>query len=750
MIKIAHVIDAVITLRDQLSGTLRNVNANLSQFQRQATYASKNMVSVGKDMEAVGKSLSKVITVPVLAVGAGLLKLGEDFEKAENTIRIGTGATGKALAGLDADFKATYKQVGASMADTSKVIADLNTRTGLAGKPLQALSVQMLQLAKITGGDISTLIPATTRMFQDAGIKQADYSKALDYTFKVSQNTGIGVGRLQELMTQFGGPLRQMGFDWQTSATMLGQFEKQGVNTELVVGSLRIALGKMAKDGIKEPAKDLQGMIEKIKSAGSAGQANALALSMFGAKAGPDMAAAIREGRMDLSGLLKTIKDSPETINKAAADTQTFSDRMAKTKHQLAVAFEPVATRLLDSLDKLIPTIKNVADTIANFAKKLADMSPAQQEMIVKFALVAAAAGPVLVILGGLVRGVGNVIGPFVKLSKSISKAGGILKYLATPGGIVIVVMIALVAAAILVVTHWDKIKKAFTDFKQVLKDNETAIKNVAIALGVIFGPALVTLGAQAVATGATIAAGLIVSIVSSGVQAVITAGAFTGKMIVSLVSFALQAWKTVAVISLQTTLFIAQRLGIISAAEATNIITAAQWLFNAAMDANPIGVVILALAALGVAVYEVVKHWKDICTWIQNAWDKLNLFNKTPIADKNATVTTTYKDVVGPHSALTASHASTSAGPSIKAHNALGTSYYGGGETWVGENGPEIVTLPKGSQVKDHQSSVNSSGKNISIAKLADMIIVREEADIEKIANMLVLKLNITAANMA
>ena len=60
------------------------------------------------------------------------------------------------------------------MADTSKTISDLNTRTGLAGKPLQDLSVQMLKLAKISGEDLNTLIPATTRMFQDAGIKQAD------------------------------------------------------------------------------------------------------------------------------------------------------------------------------------------------------------------------------------------------------------------------------------------------------------------------------------------------------------------------------------------------------------------------------------------------------------------------------------------------------------------------------------------------------------------------------------------------
>lgn len=723
----------MIQLRDQFSGTLRNVNANLSVFQRQASYAGRNMMSVGKDLQSVGKTFTKTLTVPIVAAGGALLKLGQDFQDAENTIRVGTGATGKDLQNLTSDFKATYSQVSNSMADTSKVIADLNTRTGLSGKPLQALSVQMLNLSKITKEDLNTLIPATTRMFQDAGLKQADYSKALDYTFKVSQNTGISVSKLQELMTQFGGPLRQMGFSWQTSAVMLGKFEKEGVNTELVVGSLRIALGKMAKKGIADPSKALQEMITKIKDAGTAGKANAMALSMFGAKAGPDMAAAIREGHLDLDNLLRTIKNSPETIDQATADTMTFADKMAKVKNQLAVAFEPVATSLLDSLDKLLPSIKNVGDTIAKFAKRIADMSPQQQEMILKFALMAAAAGPVIFTVGKLVYGMGDAVKTFTKLSRSISNAGGILEYLQTPGGMVIAIIGTLTIAGLLLVTHWAQVTKSLNDFKTVLKNNETAIRNVAIALGVIFGPALVGLGVQALITGGQITAGFIASLVTSGIEAAATGAVFTGKLIVSLISFALQVWKTVAVIGIQTTLFIAQRLGIISAAEATNIITAAQWLFNAAMNANPIGVVILALAALGVAIYEVVQHWKDICTWVEKAWNWLTKWNGTQPQDKSLNVTT---------------NVATSA--ATTAHNALGTSYFGGGSTWVGENGPEILTLPKGSQVMDHQTSKRSTGKNISIAKLADTIVVREEADIDKIATALVLKLHSVAINTA
>ena len=42
-----------------------------------------------------------------------------------------------------------------------------------------------------------------------------------------------------------------------------------------------------------------------------------------------------------------------------------------------------------------------------------------------------------------------------------------------------------------------------------------------------------------------------------------------------------------------------------------------------------------------------------------------------------------------------------------VNPFNARGTNYWGGGLTWVGEEGPELVNLPTGSQVFPHEKSV-------------------------------------------
>ena len=58
---------------------------------------------------------------------------------------------------------------------------------------------------------------------------------------------------------------------------------------------------------------------------------------------------------------------------------------------------------------------------------------------------------------------------------------------------------------------------------------------------------------------------------------------------------------------------------------------TVAQGEMDVAMDANPIGVVIIVIAALCVGIYELVKHWKfvksvmlDLWSWIKGAWNSI------------------------------------------------------------------------------------------------------------------------------
>ena len=114
---------------------------------------------------------------------------------------------------------------------------------------------------------------------------------------------------------------------------------------------------------------------------------------------------------------------------------------------------------------------------------------------------------------------------------------------------------------------------------------------------------------------------------------------------------------------------------------------------------------------------------------------------------------------------------------------NAQGTNNWRGGPTWVGENGPELIELPRGTRILPHKESVATASNilrmqravsgtssvpastppasprgaapvggariiNITIAKLADTIIVREEADINRIAKAVANEVVLAAKN--
>jgi phage-related minor tail protein len=262
---------------------------------------------------------------------------------------VGTGATGEALAGLEGSFKTVFTAVPTTTAAAATAIADVNTRLGLTGEPLEALATQFLNFARITGTDVAAAISSTTRVMHDFDVSTEDQAAALDYLFKVSQSTGIGVTQLGNSMTQYGSVMRQMGFDIYESAVLLGKFEKEGVNLELVLGSLRQGLAKFSKAG-EEPVEALQRVTAEIIGMSSVADANALAMEVFGARAGPDMAAAMREGRFSIEETMATIDASSETINKAAADTMTFGDTWTLFKNKIMAAIEPIGDVILNVL----------------------------------------------------------------------------------------------------------------------------------------------------------------------------------------------------------------------------------------------------------------------------------------------------------------------------------------------------------------------------------------------------------------
>jgi len=401
------------TIRFAILGDARNLQNTIQGLGKNFAFLKTRLAVAGIGIAAAGA-----------AAGVALFKVGEKFDEAFDKIRIGTGATGPALDRLKASFKKVVSDVPTDFGSASEAIAGLNTMLGLTGRPLERLSAQVLELSRLTGTDVKSNVEAVSRLFGDWSVATKDQSAALDKLWRASQATGIGVQDLAQLMTQFGAPMRQLGFDFDTSAALLSKWHREGVNVSTVLSGLRQGLKNFAKAG-KEPAAALLETIEAIKAAGSQAEATGIAMKVFGARAGADMAAAIREGRFELGPLLDTIKNGSDTIRKAGRDTEDLSEKWTRFKNQALVAIEPVASRVFDgvgkALDALGPALQRGMKEGPKFAKSIGAGFSSGKKAVVDWARTTFASGTEA---GQIVRTIGQV---FLGLGKVMARVGELL-----------------------------------------------------------------------------------------------------------------------------------------------------------------------------------------------------------------------------------------------------------------------------------------------------------------------------------
>lgn len=311
-------------------------------------------VAGAKAGKLAGSGISRGLVgvgVGVAAIGVSLFKVGEKFDEAFDHIRVGTGATGKRLEGLKGDFRSVIATVPTDFGHAAEAIAQVNERLGLTGKPLQRVSEQFLELSRLQGGDVTQNIHTVTAAMNSWGISAVQQGPKLDVLFRVSQKTGSSVADLASTLAQGGPIFRQVGLTFEDSASLLGLFDKNGVNAGRAMLALSRVVALAAKEG-KPAKKVLADTFLAIKNAPSDTKAAGVAVKVFGTRAGPQLAGLIRQGKLAYADLAKTIGKGGDTILGAAKDTNDFAEKWQVFKNQILLKIEPIASRVFSGVSK--------------------------------------------------------------------------------------------------------------------------------------------------------------------------------------------------------------------------------------------------------------------------------------------------------------------------------------------------------------------------------------------------------------
>jgi phage-related minor tail protein len=329
-------------------------------------WAGKLSGAIGGAAVGIAAAAGAALVGATIAVGKAAWDMGQEYDSALDAIINGTGASGEALDAMGQsvrNLKTSSAGLGVSMEQIGATLAEVNTRTGATGSELETLTGRILQFSRLTGTDSVANVQLLTRTMGDWGVGMEDSNQLLDMMYGAGQAFGISVDSLAGKLVQFGAPLRQMGFSLEESAAMLGKWEKEGVNTELVIGSLRIAAGKFAKENI--PLQDgLRQTMAAIKGAATESEGLAIAMDVFGARAGPDMAAAIREGRFELDEAIATLQGTQGSLASANVETLGFSERWEMSMAKMADALIPLGSKMEELGVRLMPLLVAAIESV--------------------------------------------------------------------------------------------------------------------------------------------------------------------------------------------------------------------------------------------------------------------------------------------------------------------------------------------------------------------------------------------------
>src|SRR5690625_142544 len=333
------------------------------------TEADKQGKGVGKRFGTALNIGVAAIATGAVAAGTALYMIGETFDEVRDTIRAGTGATGKDLDDLVDSAKAVGSVVPAEFEDIGTAVADVDTRLGLTGPTLEKFSAQMLEAGRLMGEDLD--INKLSQAFNVFKIEGEDTTEAMDHLFRVSQATGVGMNELAANTAASAPAVQSLGFSFEETAALVGNLDKAGLNSSKMMAGMSRALVELAKDG-EEPADAFErvtGEIQGFLEEGDKASAIDLASQLFGTRNASQFIGALESGALAMDDLGSVAGMTEDTILGAGQETMDFAEHWQLFKNEIMTELAPAAEWLFDKIsdgmswikDNAIPVVKDLA-----------------------------------------------------------------------------------------------------------------------------------------------------------------------------------------------------------------------------------------------------------------------------------------------------------------------------------------------------------------------------------------------------
>lgn len=525
---------------DLAEAEVRQLEAQTREFgsvgAQQIAAVGEKLKGIGDGIASAGKSLTTHLTLPLVAAGtAGAAK----FAEVDKTMQL-TNATMKnseeeakllSNAMKDAAANSTF-----GMNDAANAALNFARGGWGATQAANALAPAM-NLAAGEGGDLDTVSAGLMATMNGFGAEADEASKYADVFANACNSSALDVDGLSGAMSVAAPIFAAAGYKVNDAALYMGVMANAGIEASVAANSLKTGMARLVEpskegaewmdrlgisvtntDGTMKDSITIQSQMHDAFAGLSESEQIAAASAIFGKNQMSNWLALINTAPGDVSELSEALSQEGTTAEMANAMMGGFGGSMEKLKSSVDVA----ATSLGEAL---APTILKVAEAIQKAVDWFNSLSDEQKQTVAKIGLVVAAIGPLLVVGGKLITGIGTImtLAPKLKAAFTAVKAAlaaasggatglsGALAAISAPA----VAAVAAIAAVVAIVTTlwktnedfrntiksiWGEVTKTFDDAKQKIlgainslgfdfKSVSEAIKAAWIGLCSIFAP---------------------------------------------------------------------------------------------------------------------------------------------------------------------------------------------------------------------------------------------------------------------
>ena len=498
---------------DALQREIIETEQRLKELENQANQSAtavQKIAATGEKLKTVGDNISSAgqkllpVTAGVTALGTAAVSTAANFESSMSQVQATMGITKDAMSTVNGEsvntmdtLSALAKKMGSETAFSASECAEALNYLALAGYDTQQMCDTLptvLNLAAAGGIDLASASDMVTDAMSALGMGVDEAGTMVDQMAKTASTTNTSVAQLGEGILTIGA----------TAKTVKGG-----------TAELNTALGILANNGIKgaEGGTHLRNVILSLQNPTDKAAAcmEQLGLDVYDS-----------EGNMrslnDILGDLNTSMDGMtaaeksniigqifnktdlSSVNALLANTGTTWDDLQQSIIDSGGAAQQMADTQLDNLqgqitilksaleglaisfgELLLPAIKMIVGWVQKFVDWLNGMDEGTKKVITTVALLAAALGPVLIVVGKVVSAVGTIM-------TIVPKVAGVINTVKTAFAALNTTMLAnpiflIIAAITVLVAAFIYLWNTNEDFRQFWINLWENVKAVAIAV---------------------------------------------------------------------------------------------------------------------------------------------------------------------------------------------------------------------------------------------------------------------------